>query len=189
VTRLALVDVSDEDLAKRCRDGDEVAWDELLRRYGAYLHAVPRRAFGYSGEVLDEVFQDTCIRIYRGLHNFDGSGSLRSWLRAVVLSACREQARGTAVPPSPIEDLDSAVAPLVDEVELALDLRRAVDGLGSACRDTVRLYFFAQLTQQEVAARLGVPPGTIAARLSRCLRRLRSQMQEDPDPIPSRSLP
>ena len=166
----------DDELVRACLAGDERAWDALIERYGGYIYAVAGRAYGFGEAAVAEVFQDVCIRLYLGLRTYSGRGEFRSWLRAVVLSACREFLRQAARHPEPQEEPESPV--VLDEVEAALDLRSAVDDLGEPCRTTIQMHFFADLTQAEVARRLGSPEGTIAARISRCLRRLRDALQE-----------
>jgi RNA polymerase sigma-70 factor (ECF subfamily) len=168
---------SDDALVAACLVGDEAAWSELIGRYGGYIHAVAIRAFGFDPAAADEVFQDVCIRLYDGLAGYAGRGEFRSWIRAVTISACREHLRREArLAERSIEA--PGPAPALEEIETALDVRAAVAALGEPCRGTIGLYFYRGLTQAQVAKRLRVPAGTVAARLSRCLRRLRDALQE-----------
>ena len=177
---------TDEELVAACLSGDDRAWAELIGRYAGYIFAVATRAFGLARPAADEVFQDVCVRVYEGLGRFSGRGEFRSWLRAVVLSAAREHLRREARRHDAGVAEDEATEAAIAELEQALDVRSAVDALGEPCGATIRLYFFRSLTQAEVAAELGVPPGTVAARLSRCLKRLRDRLQEPDPPQPSR---
>ena len=169
-------DPSDAELVAGCLRGDERAWDALIDRYSAYIYAVALRAFGLSPEAAEEVFSDVCVRMYDGLAGYSGAGEFRSWLRAVVISACREHLRRESRRGS--ADVEPAEPDRIAELEMALDVRAAVVALGDPCATTIALNFFEDLTQAEVARRLRVPSGTVAARLSRCLRRLREALQE-----------
>jgi len=167
---------SDKDLVAACLLGDERAWDALIDRYAAYIYAVALRGFGLTRDAAEEVFSDVCVRLYDGLRGFSGAGEFRSWLRAVVVSAGREYLRRESRrPPAEVEPREPDH---IDELETAMEVRRALASLGEPCSTTVSLHFFADLTQAEVATRLGVPSGTVAARISRCLRRLRDALQE-----------
>jgi len=167
---------TDAELVAACLTGDERAWDTLIDRYAAYIYAVALRAFGLSADAAEEIFQDVCVRLYDGLRGYSGRGEFRAWLRAVVLSACREHMRReNRRPPAEIE---ASEPDRIEALETALAVRSAVSALGDPCSTTISLHFFADLTQAEVATRLGVPPGTVAARVSRCLRRLRDSLQE-----------
>ena len=177
---------SDEDLVAGALAGDERAWDELIDRYTAYVLAIVSRAFGIGGIAAEEVFQDVCVRMFDGLSGFAGRAPFRSWLRAVTLSACREYLR-KAARTTPTE-VDPEASDELDQLETALDVRAAVTNLGDPCRVTLELHFFDDLTQAEVAKRLGTPPGTIAARVSRCLNRLKEALQERPAARASRDV-
>jgi RNA polymerase sigma-70 factor (ECF subfamily) len=174
---------SDEELVERCLKGEEGAWTALVERYGVYVYAIAAKAYRLDITAADDVFQDVWVRLYDGLSGYSGTGRFRSWLRAVVVSACREHLR-RAARGGPIQIAEPEAAPL-DDIDGALDVRHAVSALGEPCRGTIALYFYAGLTQAEVAGRLGVPSGTVAARLSRCLKRLRDALQEPAPPSPS----
>jgi RNA polymerase sigma factor (sigma-70 family) len=162
------------------------AWTALVRRYAGYISAVATRAFRLDPAAAEEVFQDTCVRIYDGLAGYAGRGTLRAWIREVTISACREyfrraqrNLRETLEDPAELPEADAGQD--LDSFERALDVREAVIALGDPCRGTLELAFFRDLTQAETARRLGVPEGTVAARVSRCLRRLRDRLQGDDD--------
>lgn len=167
---------TDADIVAACVRGDERAWDGLIDRYAAYIYAVAIRAFALGPQAAEEVFQDVCVRLYDGLAGFSGRGEFRAWLRAVVVSACRDHLRKEGK--RELETADPREDDTIGALETALVVRSAVAALGEPCATTVALHFFGDLTQAEVASRLGVPSGTVAARISRCLRRLRDSLQE-----------
>lgn len=177
-------DASDDEVVAACLAGSERAWDALIDRYGHYIYAVAQRAFGLDPGATAEVFQDVCVRMYDGLRGYSGRGELKAWIRAVTLSAGREYLRQAGRR----RDLpvDPDLSPGLEAVEAMLDVRRALRALGEPCRTTIELHFFEDLTQAEVAKRLSVAPGTVAARLSRCVRRLRDSLQEPMGPEASR---
>lgn len=184
----AIVDrsISDDDVVRACLDGRSWAWTELIGRYGAYVYGVATRAYRLDPGAAEEVFQDVCVRIYDGLRGYRGDG-LRAWIRQVTISACRDHFRrlGKQARLISIDGHDPAEPDTTDQ-DLAMDVRAAVAAMGDPCRATIELAFFEDLTQAEAAKRLEVPEGTIAARISRCLRRLRDRMQENPSPDSSR---
>ena len=189
----AVLDPSDADdaLVRACLAGNAQAWRELIHRYGPYVYAVSVRAYRLDPNAADEVFQDVCVRIYDGLGGYRGSNQLRGWIRQVTISACREHFRrlGRAQRNSALTD-DEPAAEIMSDLETALDVRSTVVRLGEPCRTTLELAFFDDLTQAETARRLSVPEGTVAARISRCLQRLRGLLiaaEQGNDPsMPSR---
>jgi RNA polymerase sigma factor (sigma-70 family) len=174
--RVAAAYENDTDIVAGCLRGEDRAWDALIERYAAYIYAVAIRAFGLGPQAAEEVFQDVCVRLYDGLAGFSGRGEFRSWLRAVVVSACRDHLRKEGR--RALETTDPREEDAIGNLETALVVRSAVAALGEPCATTVAMHFFGDLTQAEVASRLKVPSGTVAARISRCLRRLRDSLQE-----------
>lgn len=185
----AVVDqeASDDDLVQACLAGDEQAWAAMLGRYGAYVYAVAVRAYRLEPQAADEVFQDVCVRLYDGLAGYRGSGGFKPWVRQVTISACRDHFRRLSRHErgQPLDGYDPPEAEMAD-LDAALDVRGAVARLKDPCRTTIEYAFFLDLTQAETAKRLGVPEGTVAARISRCLRRLRDDLQENPAPAASK---
>ncbi|HEX8974885.1 MAG TPA: sigma-70 family RNA polymerase sigma factor [Solirubrobacteraceae bacterium] len=77
-------------LLARAREGDELAFRELVEPHQAELSAHCYRMLGsvYDAE---DALQDALLRAWRGLARFDGRGSLRSWLYTIATNSCRDQ--------------------------------------------------------------------------------------------------
>ena len=72
------------------RDGDESAFARLVDEHTPALLRVAR---GYvpSHEIAEEVVQETWIALLRGLRNFEGRSSLRTWLFAVMINIAKKR--------------------------------------------------------------------------------------------------
>lgn len=70
------------------RDGDEAAFAQLVDQHTPSLLRVAR---GYvpSGEIAEEVVQETWIALIKGIDNFEGRSSLRTWLFAVMINIAK----------------------------------------------------------------------------------------------------
>lgn len=82
---------------------------------------------------------------------------------------------------------DREAARAVDSVAIDVDLHRALRRLPRRQRDVVLLRYFADLTEQEIAAELGLAPGTVKSHASRGLHALRN-MLDDKDVAPQANL-
>jgi RNA polymerase sigma-70 factor, ECF subfamily len=80
-----------------------------------------------------------------------------------------------SVPAAPTEDGELAMA------TTRLTVQQALLDLGDGDRRVLRLRYDEDLTQAEVARRLGMPEGTVKVRLHRARRRLRESLGEPPD--------
>ncbi|HSB28198.1 MAG TPA: sigma-70 family RNA polymerase sigma factor, partial [Pyrinomonadaceae bacterium] len=71
--------ISDAQLIKECRRGDEAAWESLVRRYQKLIYAIPRRA-GLDEDEAAEVFQEVFTALLRQLENIEDPDRLHAWL-------------------------------------------------------------------------------------------------------------
>lgn len=117
--------------------------------------------------------QDTWLRATARLHEFRGEASLRTWLAGFTINCCRERwRRREATTPPP----DEAVPPAADRV----DLERAIASLPDGCREVLVLHDLEGYTHEEIAARLGVVPGTSKSQLSKARAALRAALASGP---------
>jgi RNA polymerase sigma-70 factor (ECF subfamily) len=79
-------------LLKRAADGDENAFGELVEPHRAELRAHCYRMLG-SVHDADDALQDALLRAWRGLHGFEGRGSVRSWLYSIVTNSALDITR------------------------------------------------------------------------------------------------
>jgi len=79
-------------LLKLARDGDDSAFSKLAGKYRAELRAHCYRIVGSVADAEDAI-QDGLLRAWRGLPGFEGRGSVRAWLYAIVTNAALDLAR------------------------------------------------------------------------------------------------
>lgn len=177
------VDGSDQELWDRLRAGDHFALGELFDRYADDVRAFAfRRTASWS--TADDVVQATFLSTWRRFErNPPGpltGATARGWLLVVAGNECRTLAR-TANRlrnlvdrlPGPVPDDDHArdVARRLDDELRMSAIRRAVAKLPRHERETLELVVWSGLTTSEAAEALGVPIGTVKARLHRTRRR------------------
>lgn len=139
------------------------------------------RALGvaFSPEAAADAVQEAFIRADHHWHRVGRLDDPAGWVRRVALNLLtngrRDERRRTSivstVRPVPATDLT---------VDL-LDLRRAIDALAPTMRLTLCLFHLAGLSIDEIAAALGVAPGTVKSNLHDARRRLRADLQEVSD--------
>lgn len=170
---------TDESLISRALEQDEEAWDLLLGRYGAYIYAIAVRGFRLKPDEAEEVFQETTFALYQHLPTFRGEGSLRAWIGRIAQNASRaylrRHGRRLEVQSDPdVEGADTVQEAALREVEDAVVVREALERLVPECRQVLTRFFYERHKYREIAAALGIPEGTVATRISRCLVQLRA---------------
>jgi RNA polymerase sigma factor (sigma-70 family) len=80
-------DPSEERLLADARRGDEATFELLVERHRGELHAHCYRMLG-SVQDAEDALQESLLAAWRGLTDFDGRSSLRTWLYSVTTNAC-----------------------------------------------------------------------------------------------------
>jgi RNA polymerase sigma-70 factor, ECF subfamily len=109
----------ERELLEAARAGDEKPFRELVEPHRKGLHAHCYRMLG-SVHDADDAVQDALLRAWRGLRNFEGRSSLRSWLYRITTNACldvisRRPQRVLPVERHPAADPDRELADAVNE--------------------------------------------------------------------------
>lgn len=181
---------TDAELVARCRAGDDAAWALLVERFARYVNAILSRGYRLSPEMAEDTFQDVFERVYEQLPKLRDDAAFRPWLaqltRRLAIDALRAGARERPDVGELIEYLDTAADDTIAELEQALTVRAALATLPAHCADVLERFFARDQSYATIGAALGIPPGTIASRISRCLARLRKQLEgRSPAPAPS----
>jgi len=175
--------VNDAHLIGLIVNGDAEAVRELIERYKRPLGSVLQRALGSSPDV-DDVFQETWIRVVRSAHRYDPEQRFSAWLFAIAWNLVKDRwSKGV-----PVDDVDLALMPSFGaspeqgavDADRARQVRELVSRLPERLAQAILLRYFEELSEKEVAERLGVPVGTVKSRLHHGLKKLAEAIQEDP---------
>ncbi len=134
-----------------------------------------------SPEVAEEVVQDAFHAVWRAVRSYrEERGSVRTWLLAIARNAAIDWRRTRGRREARERPLDEAVDTRVEEtLERTLrsaNVREALAALPPEQREVLVLAFFSGLSQTEIAARTGVPLGTVKGRARLGMARLRKAL-------------
>jgi RNA polymerase sigma factor (sigma-70 family) len=171
------------------RRGDASAFEELVRHYQEIAVRTAYLVVGDADEARDAA-QDGFLRAHGALGRFREGAEFRPWLLRIVANAARNRRRSasrrTDLALRAFRDAASGdAAPSPEALILADERRRelmaAVNGLRLEDRLVIALRWFLELNEEEMAAVLDCPRGTIKSRLSRATSRLRAAIGEASD--------
>ncbi|MBO0721986.1 MAG: sigma-70 family RNA polymerase sigma factor, partial [Blastocatellia bacterium] len=74
-------------MVRLARDGDEAAFEEIVRRYSSRVFQIASRFFRQRSQV-EESAQEIFLRAYTHLANYEGRGSFEGWLTRIATSTC-----------------------------------------------------------------------------------------------------
>jgi RNA polymerase sigma factor (sigma-70 family) len=170
---------ADAGLVARCRAGDDAAWRELVDRFSRYVYAIAVQGFRLGQQDAEDVFQEVFTRVYERLDSLREDEAIRPWIAQLTRRLCIDRLRaGARVSDTDLDDLPEV--PADDELtalEEAFDVHEAMAGLPENCREILDRFFARDESYRTIGETLGLPPGTIASRISRCLDKLREAFE------------
>lgn len=164
---------SDEDLVARCRVGNEDAWRALVDRFSRYVYAIASQSFHLSEHDAQDVFQEVFTRVYEHLDMLRDDAAVRPWIAQVTRRLCIDRLRAVREEPAG-SGLDTPGAEAsMDRVDEAMTVWEALQTLPEHCRTILDRFYCRDESYDAIGKALGIPPGTIASRIWRCLEKLR----------------
>jgi len=172
-------------LIQRVKDGDTAAWEPLILTYQEQVFRLAYLLIGDPDEAAD-IAQETFVRAWSHLAQFDVSRPLRPWLLKIAANLARNQrrsvgrylaalSRGFLENPPSGNDIENRS--LIERQ--GADLWRAVQRLNPADQQIIYLRFFLELNITETAQALTIAEGTVKSRLNRALIKLRKTIDEN----------
>lgn len=194
---------ADADLVAAVAAGSEDALAQLYDRHAAAIHAAALRMTGDRG-VAEDVVQEAFLTLWNRAERFDPDrGSLAAWLGTIARHRAVDRLRAagrrprlvslSGAPDEPVGNaLDRAIlgssarsVPAAEDPAAAAEAGEARAAIGAALaampgqeRDVILLAYRDDLTQSEIAERLGWPLGTVKTRTRRALGRLRGVLAD-----------
>jgi RNA polymerase sigma-70 factor (ECF subfamily) len=178
---------SDAELVRRARDGDLDAFAGIVNRYERRLRLVLLRILGDPRDV-EESVQDAFVQAWRNLVRYRGDAALFTWLYRIGMNAALARTRRRE--PATVElqmvegeesaSADSGFRPeaAAEAGELRARIVAALAALPFEYREAVVLRDVAGLSNQEVAAALGVSLAAAKSRIHRGRLQLRDRLEE-----------
>ena len=169
--------MDEPELIARFKNGDRSAFDALVELHRDRIVSVARRFLGDEHEALD-VAQDAFVAAYRVLPDWRPDAQLFTWLYRTTLNLCskRLRSRGRVIPMGGRVQ-EPLTAEAVDQAELAQAIEEALESLSEKQREVFLSCHEQGLTLDQVAARLGMAPGTARSHLHRALTTLRDRLK------------
>lgn len=169
----------DASLVERCLNGQDAAWEDLVKTHTRRVYAICYR-FTASDSEAQDLTQEVFLRVFKSLRSFRaGEGSFAVWLTRLARNLLIDHYRRTK--------LDRATDSIEDQINVIEEktasmgrtdgmlagreaseiLQSALQKLSPELRETVILRDLEELEYREIAEVLSVPEGTVKSRLNR----------------------
>jgi RNA polymerase sigma-70 factor (ECF subfamily) len=168
---------AEDALLNRWRAGDCAAGDELVRMCRPVLRwfFIQR-----TTENVDELVQRTLVACVQALDQFEGRSSFKTFLLGIankqfLMSLRAERARESAPPPPSYRD--PSPSQLFARMEEVTTVSAALNDTSPTFRRVLEMFYLDELSVDEIAKTLCVPPGTVKSRLSRGRTMLKARIE------------
>jgi RNA polymerase sigma-70 factor, ECF subfamily len=183
------VQTPDETLVRLARGGDRLAREELFERYRSDAYRYACRQLGHEQDALD-VVQESMLKAFSGLADFDGRSTFRTWLLRIVINTAFDLGRRRKRRPAGRggDDGDLArweaatnddPANRLHQQDLRVVLDRALDHLSQTIRSTFILFAELGLSYREISETQQVPIGTVMSRIHAAREKLQAELDWD----------
>jgi RNA polymerase sigma-70 factor (ECF subfamily) len=168
----------DQKLVERCLEGENAAWETLIRSYGKSIYNLSYR-FSNQRESAEDLTQEILLHVYRNLKSYrPEAGSLKNWILRVARNLIIDQYRRQSRQPksSGSEELEtmhirdeSVPGPhkVLERAEAARFLMDGIQSLSFDLKEAVIMRDIEGMAYHEMAGLLGVPEGTVKSRINR----------------------
>jgi RNA polymerase sigma-70 factor (ECF subfamily) len=177
-----------ETLIHRCLQGDQTAWELIVRQHWRKVFNVAYKFVGKHDEA-EDLTQDVFLKIFKSLNTFDRRANFQTWLISVSRNLCIDHYRSVRKERETIDrDVDAnALTPAsadpgpfaaLEQRDRVVLLRQALGALPNTLRTAVVMRDIQELSYQEIADRLQLPEGTVKSRINRGRTELARQVRK-----------
>ncbi|MDI6740438.1 MAG: sigma-70 family RNA polymerase sigma factor [Candidatus Edwardsbacteria bacterium] len=173
--------MDDQELIKQTLAGDSPAFGRLVTKYQRAVYSLARRMLR-DHDLADEAAQETFVKAYFALRQYDASYKFYTWLSRIAYNLCcdalRERRRtisfaGSPEPQSGEDPLENAV-----QSDTQARIRAQIDRLPDDQRRIVLLRIDKDLSYEDISKVLRIPIGTVMSRLFRSRQTLYEALKD-----------
>jgi RNA polymerase sigma-70 factor, ECF subfamily len=160
--------------------GDVSAFEGIVRRWQGPLINLAYRFCRDRGRA-EEMTQEAFLRAYRGLSQWRKDAAFSTWLFALATNLYCSELRRIPAPAVSLDEVPEPTDPRASDGGLEAEdrdraVRQAVFNLPVKYREALVLFYFHDMDVSAAASSLGLPEGTVKARLSRGREILRGKL-------------
>ncbi len=184
--------MTEQELIRRCLDGNEEAWSVLYERFYNYIfHLVKGKNYRFTVEDTQDITHEVFMDLVKGLPNFQRKSVLKTYIYTLTLNRVRQHyrkfltiKRGGTVEKMSLDDVEIDVADprianpeveVLDNQETEL-VRDGVQKLPHHLQEVIDLRYSKGFKYREIARELGIPEGSVGALLQKALIELKGYL-------------
>jgi RNA polymerase sigma-70 factor (ECF subfamily) len=169
--------IDDNQLISHIKTGRVDAFKELVERHQNYVFTICYRILG-NREDAEEVAQDSFVKAYNGLTNFNGQSKFTTWIYRIAMNAAISYRRKKKVPMETLEDFKKfdrgEISDMVEyqKLEQKKFLQIALNSMLPDDVSVLTLFYLKELSLDEISKITGINVSTLKVKLFRARKRL-----------------
>ena len=166
--------ITDEELIKQIRAGDEEAADTLVKRYYTDILRYCKRNI-VDQNLAEDATQETFYRVFRSLMRYQDKERFRAWLYMIARNICIDENRKQKnTIPLELEDIGEESSE-IHQIENSDEIEQLLSVLPEEQREAILLYFEDELTYKEIGKILGIPARTVQSRVKNGIKAIKKR--------------
>ncbi len=180
----------DQILINQIKNGDTNAFGHLVDRYKDLVFTLALRMLK-NREEAEEVAQDTFIKTFKSLNRFKGDSKFSTWIYRVAYNTSLDRIKRNKKYLNDV-DINEITSHQVQIIDNALDkleadekketIKRCIDKLPSEDSFLLTLYYYEELSLDEISEIVGLKSNAIKVKLFRCRKKLASILTDNLEP-------
>ena len=186
-----MTNLTDEQLVRAYVDGNNEAFDTLLRRHQSKLFSYILRIVK-NRDIADDIFQETFVKIIMTLKQgrYAESGKFGAWLTRIahnlIIDHFRQEKSENSISTDD-EDVnllnrrdlcDENIEDLLINDQIRTDVRRIIEALPEAQREVLMMRYYSDMSFKEIADATGVSINTALGRMRYAILNMRRMASE-----------
>ena len=180
------MNTNDQVYINRILDGDTNAFAVLVDRYKDLVYTLAMRMMK-NREEAEEVAQDAFIKTYKSLDKFKGESKFSTWIYRVAYNTCLDRLKKNKRTQNTVT-IDEYTEHQVKTIDNALDkieasekkeaIQQCIELLPSDDSFLLTLYYFEELSLEEIGKIVGLKPNNVKVKLFRSRKKLATILKE-----------
>lgn len=177
---------SDIEIIDAVLAGNQYLYSELVRRHQRFVFTLALR-FSKNREDAEEISQDTFIKAYRYLNNFQRTSKFSTWLYTIVYNTSMTFLRKKNLDTLSLDQEEHSIIiehklqgtknNFAEKASQSFYINKAIEQLSSEDGNIITLFYNAEQSLQEIAQITGLEANTVKVKLHRARHRLKEKLE------------
>lgn len=177
---------SDIEIIDAVLAGNQYLYSELVRRHQRFVFTLALR-FSKNREDAEEISQDTFIKAYRYLNNFQRTSKFSTWLYTIVYNTSMTFLRKKNLDTLSLDQEENSTIiehklqgtknNFAEKASQSFYINKAIEQLSSEDGNIITLFYNAEQSLQEIAQITGLEANTVKVKLHRARHRLKEKLE------------